>query len=209
MKLIYVMDPMCSWCWGFRAQFEALNQRLSQRVSAEIPIQHVMGGLAPDSDEPMTEKTRQYVQSQWQAVAEKTDAEFNWDFWEQCQPRRSTYPACRAVIAAGLQSSTAITDMILAIQQAYYLQARNPSDDAVLTALASEIGLDAGRFSADLNNTATNKQLQSNILRANELGVRSFPTVLLQSSAGMQVLTTGGTCVESMLNSVLTTTTNS
>ena len=197
MKLIYIMDPMCSWCWGFRPQFEALIRHLP----ASIPVHYVMGGLAPDSNEAMPEKTRLYVQSQWRAVAAKTGADFNWDFWEKCQPRRSSYPACRAVIAAGWQNSAAIADMILAIQQAYYLQARNPSDDTVLEALAAEIGLDTARFAKDLQCVAINQQLQSQIQQARDLGAGSFPTVLLQSGTAAQILATGDTPVKSMLDS--------
>jgi putative protein-disulfide isomerase len=55
-------------------------------------------------------------------------------------PRRSTYAACRAVIAARRQNPGYEEKMILAIQQAYYLEARNPADSHTLIELASEIG---------------------------------------------------------------------
>ena len=60
-----------------------------------------MGGLAPDSDEPMPAEMRTYVQQAWRAVTARTGVAFEHRFWEECAPRRSTYPACRAVIAAG------------------------------------------------------------------------------------------------------------
>ena len=84
-RLLYVVDPMCSWCWGFTG--------VRAQVSEEFPDhewQLVMGGLAPDSDEPMEEETRAYVQDAWRAVAQRTGAEFNHDFWTECAPRRST-----------------------------------------------------------------------------------------------------------------------
>jgi protein-disulfide isomerase-like protein with CxxC motif len=52
--------------------------------------------------------------------------EFNFDFWTKCQPRRDTYKACRAVIAASQQNAEEA--MIEAIQKAYYLRAMNPSE---------------------------------------------------------------------------------
>ena len=99
--LYYVLDPMCSWCWGFRPVFESLLVHLSKNLPDQINVQYVMGGLAPDSDQPMPEETCLYIQKQWSAVETTLGAKFNWDFWSECQPRRSTYPACRAVIAAG------------------------------------------------------------------------------------------------------------
>ncbi len=176
MKLYYVMDPMCSWCWGFRPVFAQVVEKLPD----ELEIQHVMGGLAADSDAPMPEKIRAYVQSQWRAVEARTGAKFNWDFWEQCQPRRSTYPACRAVIAAGQQAEKQIAEMIFAIQQAYYLQARNPSDIDTLVSLARDIGLDDKRFAQDLLSEDTEQQLQAHFKLRRQLCVTSFPSLRLQ-----------------------------
>lgn len=140
--LYYVMDPMCSWCWGFRPVLAGVLELLP----AETRLRHVMGGLAADTDEPMPADTRAYVQSMWRAVAARCGAEFNPDFWLRCRPRRSTWPACRAVLATGLQDPDRVPAMIHAIQKAYYLQARNPSERETLIELAAELGLDPGRF---------------------------------------------------------------
>ena len=111
--LYYVADPMCSWCWGFAPTITALHQ---QESDAFI-FRYVMGGLARDSEELMPTETRAYVQSAWREVESRTGARFNWAFWETCQPRRSTYPACRAVLAAAAQNrGPAIFDRI---QRAY------------------------------------------------------------------------------------------
>ncbi|RME33176.1 MAG: DsbA family protein, partial [Gammaproteobacteria bacterium] len=144
--IYYVLDPMCSWCWGFNPALEMLLEALPPGEK----VRYVMGGLAPDSTEPMPAQTREYVREQWRLVSARTGAHFNWDFWERCRPRRSTWPACRAVIAAGLQGERNVPGMIRAIQEAYYLQARNPSEREVLIELAGEIGLDPHRFALDL-----------------------------------------------------------
>lgn len=188
MTFYYVLDPMCSWCWGFRPVF----RQLLNSLPTEMNVQYVMGGLAADTNEPMPEETRQYIQSQWRAVEEKTGAEFNWDFWQQCQPRRSTYPACRAVIAAGLQQTSAIAKMIDAIQQAYYRQARNPSDADTLIELAGEIGLDHKQFCKDLDGNVVKGQLENNFLLRRKLGANRFPSVMIEIDDRVHCLTTNG-----------------
>ena len=55
--LLYVVDPMCSWCWGFTE----VRREVSEAFP-DLEWQLVMGGLAPDSDEPMDEATKTYVQ---------------------------------------------------------------------------------------------------------------------------------------------------
>ncbi|MDX8404942.1 MAG: DsbA family protein [Mariprofundus sp.] len=109
---------------------------------------------------------------------------FNFAFWQQCTPRRSTYPACRAVIAARKQQAAAETAMIHAIGDAYYRQARNPSDDDVLIACAISIGLHAQQFQADLHSAETSEELQHEIAMTRELGASGFPSLILQSAAG-------------------------
>ena len=44
-RLLYVMDPMCSWCWGFAPVVEALAE---QAAAAGVSLQIVVGGLRRD-----------------------------------------------------------------------------------------------------------------------------------------------------------------
>jgi len=179
--LLYFHDPMCSWCWAFRPVWQSVRAGLPTAV----PIKQVLGGLAPDSAVPMPADMRLKIQAIWRTIERSVPGtRFNFEFWKQCVPRRSTYPACRAVIAARRQAAHSEDAMIFAIQQAYYLQARNPSDDSTLIALAGEIGLNTERFEADLRHPETQTELLEEIHWARELGVRSFPTLLLYHEKG-------------------------
>jgi putative protein-disulfide isomerase len=167
---------MCSWCYAFSRTLDAV----AGYFPAEAGLRYVMGGLAPDSNKSMPPPTRQYVQNAWRAVQARTGAAFNFDFWERCEPRRSTYPSCRAVIAAGLQDEATIPAMVTAIQTAYYQQARNPSDESTLVELANEIGLDAARFADELHSPLVEQRLQADFQFKNRLGVQGFPTLILE-----------------------------
>ena len=172
--IFYVGDPMCSWCWGFAPVLQAVKDVLP----AEIPLVYVMGGLAKDSDEPMPQETQEYIQGQWRLVTEQTGATFNWDFWEKCEPRRSTYPACRAVICAGLQNPDAIPELFEGIQHAYYQEARNPSDLDTLTEIAGRLSLEADRLGADVISEEAERLLQEGFNVRRSLGVREFPSLV-------------------------------
>ena len=173
-NLYYVHDPMCSWCWAYRP----VLQKLREHLPAEIRWKNVLGGLAPDSDQPMPEATRQMVQAHWRQIQSSVGSEFNFDFWTRCQPRRDTYKACRAVIAASFQAAE--ERMIEAIQEAYYLRAMNPSEPAMLAELAGELGLDGSLFRRDLVSDRTEKEFQGQLALRRELGVRSFPSLVLE-----------------------------
>jgi putative protein-disulfide isomerase len=174
--LVYVHDPMCSWCWGFAPVFERLMTSLPESVT----VRRLLGGLAPDSDAPMHTSIRDYVQDQWRRIQrEIPGTEFNFDFWDRCAPRRSTYPACRAVIAARSQDTGFDPAMTRAIQRAYYLEARNPSETDTLIDLARDIGLDVDVFARDLLSVDTDRTLRAEIRKARELEVWGFPSLVM------------------------------
>lgn len=175
--LLYFHDPMCSWCWAFRPVWKTIRSELP----SDISVRQVLGGLAPDDPEPMPIELRNIIQHIWRSVQEAVPGTvFNYDFWDLCSPRRSTYPACRAVIAAQRLGPSFEEPMILAIQRAYYLEARNPSDEDTLIELASEIGLDPSAFSQYLGDPDTQRELMSQIELGQGLKVRGFPALLLQ-----------------------------
>jgi putative protein-disulfide isomerase len=117
----------------------------------------------------------------WQTIQHTVPGTpFNFEFWETCVPRRSTYAACRAVIAARRQNPDYEERMILAIQQAYYVEARNPADSNTLIELASEIGLERKLFSAALVSPAVQEELSKEIEFTQRLEVKGFPTLLLE-----------------------------
>lgn len=174
LTLFYIHDPMCSWCWGYRPTWDLLKSTLPENVV----VKYVLGGLAPDSDAPMPQDLQNTIQGYWRRIHAELGTEFNFDFWRLCKPRRSTYPACRAVIAAQLQNSE--TEMIDAIQRAYYLRAMNPSDTSTLIELAGELGLDKEKFSADIESQQIQQELQAQIQFVRNSPCRGFPGLILK-----------------------------
>ncbi len=198
-KLIYVHDPMCSWCWAFQPVWSQLLSRLPETIT---PLR-LLGGLAPDTDNPMPEEMQTYVQDNWHRIQQAVPGtRFNFDFWSRCQPRRATYPACRAVIAARQQDPAAEEPMILAIQKAYYLQARNPSENATLVELAIETGLNSAVFARSLQTPELHEVLLREIADCRRLRVNSFPTLLLQTGQSCLRLTLDYHSEESVLQQI-------
>lgn len=181
MQLVYAHDPMCSWCWGFRPTFQQVLDALPQHIA----LKRLLGGLAPDTDQPMPLAMQQKLQQTWRRIQTQIPGtQFNFAFWQQCTPRRSTYPSCRAVLAARSLDAGKEAEMISAIQQAYYLRALNPSDNATLIQIAGEISLPETTFADLLSSAAIEQQLQTEIQLTRQLGVESFPSLILRVADG-------------------------
>nr|WP_246540075.1 DsbA family protein [sulfur-oxidizing endosymbiont of Gigantopelta aegis] len=179
---------MCSWCYAFKPVLASLRQQLPD----DMEFVALLGGLAPDTNDPMPEAMRQQLQDTWRRIEIKVPGiEFNhdfWDKWQQTQPRRATYPACRAVIAAhsfdflemdSPDSHQFENLMIAAIQKAYYQQALNPSDKQILITLAETIGLDRSAFKKVLEAEACQLELDKQIAQSQQMNARSYPSLVL------------------------------
>lgn len=177
--LYYVHDPMCSWCWGFRPEWFKLQQLLPD----DIQLVSLVGGLAADSDDPMPQALQRDIQSAWKRIQQVIpDTQFNYDFWTLNKPRRSTFPACRAVIAAR-QLADKADPMTYGIQQAYYLNAKNPSDLDTLTDVAVSIGLDLNEFESLMLSDDIHKELTAELEQVRSIDVHSFPSLVLQAGS--------------------------
>jgi putative protein-disulfide isomerase len=192
---------MCSWCWGFSHTWNKVKNSLP----SEINVQYILGGLAPDSSEVMPNEMREYIQMNWHKIEQKIPGvSFNYTFWDSCTPKRSTYPACRAVIAVKNQNSELEQTMVKLIQQAYYLDAKNPSEDDVLISLAKTLDLDIKQFTQDLNSEPTQQKLLDDIALMQSLEVSSFPSLVLQTTNGIKSITIDYNNPKLILNQIIT-----
>ena len=197
--LYYIHDPMCSWCYAFVPTWRRLLAQLPDGVNVE----RLLGGLAPDTDQPMPLEMRERLQESWRQIERSVPGtRFNFDFWHKAQPRRSTYPSCRAVLAAREQGDEYDVPITHAIQRAYYQEARNPSDNETLIALAGEIGLEPAQFETDLLSLEIRHDLEAEIAQARHLGGHSFPSLVLDAGGSRWPIAINYTDHSAMLETI-------
>ena len=92
--------------------------------------------------------------------------------------------------------------MTARIQQAYYLEAKNPSDNSVLVELAADIGLDFERFAESLESDATQQQLLTEIESTRAMGINSFPSLAVHRDGILRHIGLSYTDPEAMLSQI-------
>ena len=172
--LYYVYDPMCSWCYAFQATFEEVKKELSPNIK----IVYVPGGLASHSNVPMNKDMQEKIEAIWYEIEKVVGTKFNHDFWTNCIPKRSTYLACQATLAAKSQGKE--EEMIEAIQTAYYLKAMNPSEEDTIINLAKELNLDIQKFKNELHSEETIKNFNEKMNLRRKLHLNSFPSLAVK-----------------------------
>lgn len=194
MRFTYVMDPMCSWCFAFQVELEEFLEK-----HPSVEVDWIMGGLAPDNDQPMDENLKESISSYWHQIEKKTQVTFNHDFWKLNTPYRSTYPACRAVISAELLKAKNSQKMVKAIQSAYYKEAKNPSLEETLLNCAKFIGIDEKQFLEALKSEDVEQRFQEHLRISQQLQVRGFPALFFINDQKQAFPLTLGFCQSAKL----------
>ncbi len=187
-RLLYVMDPMCSWCWGFAPVAEAL---VEQARAAGLPLHLVVGGLRTGSGAALEPTTKRYILEHWHAVQDTTGQSFK---FEDALPDGFVYdtePACRAIVAARSLAPDIAWKLVKGIQEAFYLHGRDTTNASVLTELAETAGLPRIEFAEAFDSAEQHAATASDFSWVQDLGIAGFPTLLAERNGQLALLTNG------------------
>jgi putative protein-disulfide isomerase len=186
-RLIYVMDPMCSWCWGFAPVVQALA---TQAAARGVATQLVVGGLRREAT-PMDTAARERIKGYWHAVQQASGQSFDFERGLAEGLVYDTEPACRALVAARLLDAVQVLPLAQLIQQAFYTQGRDVTQAPQLVELAESIGFARDGFAECFDSQAAREATQADFDWAQNLGIAGFPTLLAERDGQLALLTNG------------------
>ena len=141
-SLLYVNDPMCSWCWGFSPVFGEIVRRYQNQVTIQI----LVGGLRPGNTERFDEQRRAYILSHWHAVHERTGQPFNFTFQMDPAFTYNTEPPSRAVVVVRQLAPDKEYAFLQSVQEAFYVNNEDVTHEEILADLAGARGIDRAMF---------------------------------------------------------------
>ncbi len=191
-ELIYIADPMCSWCWGFAPVIDALRSDYAGRLAFSL----VMGGLRPGTTEPMNDEMKEFVLHHWEQVHETTGQPFTFDFEVPEEFRYDTEPPCRATVVVRELQPNDVFDFLKRTQAAFYVDNRDVTETTVLADLAEAQGVDRAAFLDRFEAQETKLKTWADFQRARGYGVSGFPSVVLEDARGPVLLTFGYQALE-------------
>ncbi len=187
-QLLYIADPMCSWCWGFAPTLA----RLDAQFGRVAPVTVIMGGLRAGETRPLDDCTKGMIRGHWDHVHESTGQPFDYGFFDRESFVYDTEPASRAVVAARLTHGADGWRMLERLHRAFYAENQDITDEDVLVALAHDaLGVDPASFRAALRREQTREETRCDFLMAQELGVRGFPALLARKGEQLAFVTMG------------------
>ena len=187
-ELIFVLDPMCSWCWGFAPVIEELHTALN----GEYRFSLVLGGLRTKGEMPWNESSKEYLKGHWRQVSQSTGQAFSDSLFEKAFFDYDTYPACKAVITVrelfGMQSAF---DYLHTIQEAFYTRAEDITNLEILTRLLHRSESDKSAFKTFFESERAQLLMEHDFAKARSMGANAFPSVVVIDEEGHMVCQKG------------------
>lgn len=199
-QLIYILDPMCSWCWGFNP---VMQQVLKQAQAAGIKVTLRVGGLRTGQQALLDDSKRAYILQHWRTVAQTTAQPFDFAKALPSGFLYDTEPACRALVVAQQLDKRYLFAFLDRLQQAFYQEGQDITQPSLLRELAVQAGYDSSAFCEAFDAPQAHLDTQADFAWVGNLAVSGFPTVLAQHGSQYALITNGYqsyTALEPLLN---------
>lgn len=185
-SLIYVGDPMCSWCYGISNELEGLWED-NKAIEREV----VLGGLRPGGGEEWNTSFKDFLRHHWEDVSKASGVEFSYRLLEQDAFDYDTEPACRAVVIAREMKEEVAMSFFKQTQRKFYYENKDPKEVLFYKEICLANGLDYEVFAKRFLAVGAKTSSAQDFGRARQLGVNSFPTILLKHNGKSQIIAKG------------------
>ncbi|PVY43706.1 DsbA family protein [Pontibacter virosus] len=189
VEIEYYTDPLCCWSWSLEPQW----RRLRFEYSGKVKWRYRMGGLIANWEsfnDPMNVVNRPLQMGPlWMEAKYVSGMPIRDKIWYE-NPPASSFPACIAVKAAGLQSPVASEAYLRKVREAVMLQGQNIGGRDVLRQVGRSLAeaqpdvFNAEVFERDLGGEEARKAFEEDLRQVRLHGITRFPTLTIRREGG-------------------------
>lgn len=183
VKLIYVFDPLCGWCFGLIPTLRSFVERNPGLPVEVVPGDMFVGararpyarlsGFIERAEVKLKRVTRRQTSSAFRDMISKPDA-----------PLADSAPPSLAVLQMKRRAPDRVLAFSHAVQEAHFIDAMDLNDPLTYAAICSENGYPELDLNALEDVNPLTPELQASFEQASDLGVSSFPTLVVARADG-------------------------
>lgn len=187
LSLIYVWDAYCGWCYGFSKSLRAFHEN-----HPELPITVLPGGLFV-GQKLLPIASFQQISEVNKRISQLTGVEFGAPY--QALLEEGTFTMDSEAAAKGYSALHYVAperayELASSMQQAFYYEGKSLSDPATYKEIASAHHLDPEAVLARFEDKVSTEEAHASFAKVQQLGIQSYPTLLLQK--GDELFELGG-----------------
>lgn len=184
--LIYIGDPMCSWCYGFAPELDKIIKHFGETIDFDI----VMGGLRPYNKQSMTE-LKDFLTHHWEDVSKASGQEFCYDILNEAQITYDTEPPCRATVIVRQMEAKKAYPFFKLLQSDFYLKNKNLHLVESYKKAIESLDLDFEVFRKHFQSNQYKLSVRDDFTLSGEMGIRGFPSLVLEIDGKKHLVSNG------------------
>lgn len=193
IELIFIIDPMCSWCWGFHPVIEALRKNYNEHYTFSL----VVGGLRSSGEMKWDTQSKTYLKQNWDAVEQATSQTFNPKLLNLQYFDYNTYPACKAIVTVReLWGESVAFEYLSTIQSAFYTQG---IDITSVNILSSYVVKNKEAFISFYQSEQAELLMKHDFSKSRSMGANAFPSTVKIDKSGHMICLSGYRSIEEIL----------
>ncbi|MDR0997381.1 MAG: hypothetical protein LBL69_06960 [Zoogloeaceae bacterium] len=195
-RLVYVSDPLCSWCWAVSPMIAPLKDWCAQHG---LPFTLLMGGLRPGGGDPWNADFKAFLRHHWHEIESRCGRPFGYALFDRPIFRYDSLPPCRAVVVAKQQLGAAsdggarLLAFYEALQRHFFVEGADTNEADFYRHPCAAADLDFAAFLPEFEAAASTKAAQAEFAQARALGVDAFPSFVLTQGDKHTVIARGYT----------------
>jgi putative protein-disulfide isomerase len=183
MKIVYVYDAHCSWCFAFSDVIKELEEKYKEVFDFEV----LSGGMVIGDkigDIAKTIDPKQLLPI-YERITTMTGAKFGEKYLDKIRSGKSYANSVTPAIALSVFKSYGeerAVEFAHALQSKMFQEAKAVNDDDLYRSLAIDFGIDGEEFLAKMKDEAFEAAARYEFALSRQLQVTAYPQVLVQAT---------------------------
>ncbi|TGJ98848.1 DsbA family protein [Leptospira langatensis] len=187
-SIVYVADPICTWCYGFAPIFQKIREKYSDKIDFTL----VLGGLRYGQEvEAFTEEVTDKLKYLWKEVERISKRSFHYEILKDRSILYDSEPGSRAVITAQRLDPKISFAYLDRLSESFHAQGKNPNDFQNYLDIAEEFSLSPQEFQEVYQREETLLETRNDFNYGYILGVTGFPCLVFSDGIDRGILTKG------------------
>lgn len=191
-KIYYVMDTMCGWCYGFSDVITKIHEKHKDKYDFEI----IPGGMWVDDDvKKMDTHLGEYIKTNNVRIETLTGVHFgeafNKNVLESGNRVLDSFPGSKALVLLQKSNKDIAFNSLKKIQEAFFINGEDMNDITVYTKIAESFGISKEDFEKRFLSKELSEETFEYFNKGQNLGVHSFPTVILEKGNKRTIIAQG------------------
>ncbi len=194
--LIYIGDPLCSWCYGIAPELDQLKNHFPK-----LDFRIVMGGLRPFGKEKAIEMA-DFLTSHWVEIEKRTGQPFSYEILKNSDFIYDTEPPCRAIVTARNLAPALELEFFKAVQKTFYFENKDTNLSNTYLEIAKKFNFDLNKFEVLFHSDAIKEETRTDFQITQDMGIKGFPSLVLKKDGKYALVANGFDSAENITDRI-------